>query len=334
MLSKKLVGAALACCLLPVVAVAGPKQITIATQPVGTAMNAVGNAMAEVFVSELGARTTAQPYAGNAVYSPLLNSGDLTLAMTTTYALGLDLAGTENTAPMQELRTVARLWRLPYGYFVHKNSGLKTVSDLKGKRVVVDIRAAVSLKETNEFLLEAGGVSVDEVEQVDVAALPQGVKAAVDGTVDSAPMALPVAMMQEANATVPGGVNFLEITGPNANQEFLSSKAPGLTLVRVKAGTMPGVDVDKTVFALELVLYSSTHETPEHVAEMLNALQKNWPKLQEQFGFLRTVQADQFVDAAAMSAPYHEGAVAHFKSVGQWSDEAEARQQELLSRLK
>lgn len=325
---------ALMCLAAPGAAFAQSNQITIGTQPVGTAFNAVGTAMAQVFVEELGVRATAQPYAGNTVYSPLVNNGELTLALTTTYALGLDAAGTANAPAMSNLRAVARVWRLPYGYMVRKDSGLASIADLKGKRVVVDIRGAASLKETNEFMLAAGGVDVFEVMVVDVASLPQGVQAVVDGTVDATTIAVPTAAVQEANATVSGGVRFLDIAGPNATQAFLSERAPGLTLLEIKGGSMAGVSEDVTLLALETVLYTSAQLSDEEVGRILGALHKRWAGLQGQFPFLNSVQTAGFVDAASMAIPYHQGAVAYFKAAGTWTDEAEARQQELMSKLK
>lgn len=326
-----------ACALLvaaaPQLASAQATQFTIGTNPVGTAFNAVGVALASAVTKHSGVRTTAQPYTGSSVMAPLVNAGELTIGMTTTFGSGRDLRGVDSGTPMENLRVLARMWTLPYGYMVKKNAGFATIADLKGKKVVIDIRGNAALAATNAALLETAGLAVGDVTSVDVASLPQGVSAVEDGSVDATSLALPIAIVQQANATIPGGIQFLDITGPNATQDYLSGIAPGLTLIKIPGGAMAGVDTDITTMGLEVAVYTSTALSDEDAGKILGAIEAEWAELQTQFGFFRRKQPSDFVHAASMAQPYHEGAIAYYKSKGYWNDEAQAKQDMLMSEL-
>lgn len=318
--------------LAPQFANAQATQFTIGTNPVGTAFNAVGTALAQVITKDTGVRTIAQPYTGSSVMAPLVSFDELTIGMTTTYGAGRDFNGEDSGQPLPNLRVLARLWTLPYGYMVTKNSGLETLEQLKGKKVVVDIRGNIALNATNIALLGAGGVTVDDVTPVAIASLPQGVAAVQDGSADATSVGIPIAAVQQANATIPGGIKFLSVTGPNATQAFLDSVAPGLSMITLPAGSMAGVDTDITTMGLECVIYASTSLSDEDAAKILGAIEKAWPELQAQFGFFRSKKPENFVHAASMAQPYHSGAVAYYKSKGYWNDAADAKQDALIAR--
>ena len=45
------------------------------------------------------------------------------------------------------------IWVLPYAYMAKESSGIKTLADLKGKRVVVKFKTNVSLAQANRTIL-------------------------------------------------------------------------------------------------------------------------------------------------------------------------------------
>jgi TRAP transporter TAXI family solute receptor len=334
MLNLKSMAFAALVVLAPQMAAAQANQFTIGTNPVGTAYNAVGTALAQVITKQTGVRTTAQPYTGSSVMAPLVSVNELTIGMTTTFSTGRDFRGENGAPPMQNLRVLARLWTLPYGYMVKKDSGLETLADLKGRKVVVDIRGNSALQATNVALLGAGGLGLDDVNPVTIASLPQGVAAVQDGAADATSVGVPIAVVQQANATIPGGIKFLDVTGPNATQEYLNKVAPGLSMIKLPAGSMAGVDTAITTMGLESVIYASTALSADDAAKILGAIEADWPALQEQFGFFRRKKPADFVHAASMAQPYHDGAVAYYQSKGYWTDEAGAKQDALIAQIK
>ena len=128
------------------------KRITIGSNPAGSAYFLLAGGFAKLFQQKL--RSTAQPHAGSSVYLPLLNKGEITLGLNSSLDSGMAVAGTPPFhSKIKNVRMIARIWILPYAYMVKNSSGIKTLDDLKGKPVTVNVKTNVSLGQTNRTIL-------------------------------------------------------------------------------------------------------------------------------------------------------------------------------------
>ena len=82
-------------------------------------------------------RVTARPYVGPSAFMPLINAGEVTMGLSSMGETNSSYLGLE-TEPMKDIRTVGRIVTMPFAFVVRKDSGINTIADLKGKRVVLD----------------------------------------------------------------------------------------------------------------------------------------------------------------------------------------------------
>lgn len=303
-------------------------RITIGTNPAGTVYHVIGGGLAKVLSEKLGRPATVQPFAGSSVYLPLIVGGEVTMGLSSSLDSSRAYSGALSGTPM-ELRTLARLWPLSYGYMVRADSGIKTIGDLRGKRVVVEIKANDSLSDANRAMLASGGLSETDITAVTIGDLPQGVQGVQQGSIDATAVAVGIPLTREAHASISGGIFYASLTGPNANSEFLGKQFPGLYLMPIKPSpNLPGVAEGTQVSGFDIMLVASA-DMPNAVAtDIVKTLYENWETLQTDYRPLKAGKKE-LLAAPSNTAPYHPAAKAYFKSVGLWGEANEAREASL-----
>ena len=308
-------------------AFAQTRRITIGANPPGTDFFTIGGGLAKLFGDKLGAPAIVQPYAGSSVYLPLIEAGEVVAGISSSLDSGGAYLGKQGRKPMPKLRALARLWPLLYGYIARGDSGLKTVADLKGKRVVMEIKANVALNEANAAVLAAGGLSVADVTPVSVGGLPQGVQALQDKSLDAAAVAVGIAVVREASAAVPGGLRWLSITGPNASTEFLGKTLPGTFLYPVDPTPLDSAVVERTnLMAYDIFMIVSEEMKPDLAKGMLGAIWDAWDQLSQDYPALRRGKREE-MGKPSNTVPYHAAAAEFFKERKVWGAANDAREQ-------
>ncbi len=170
----------------------------------------VNAALAQAIKSELGIEATVQSFGGPSTYLPLFGAGELDMAALVTPDIGDAIRGKGPFEGMAQtsLKLVAPLLPSPVGLMVRADSGIKTIADLKGKRMAWGIPAQASLLPYFEGALANGGVTPKDVELVPVASVRNGVTALTAGQVDATLFALRGGAVVEADAAV-GGIRWL-----------------------------------------------------------------------------------------------------------------------------
>jgi uncharacterized protein len=308
------------------------RRITIGTNPQGTEYYVVGGGLAKMFSEKLGVQSIVQPYAGSSVYLPLIQDGEVTMGLSSSLDSGGAYRGEQGRSPMTKLRALARLWPLPYGYIVRGDSGIRTIADLRGRRVVIDIRANAALADVNRAMLAVGGLADADVRPVTIGGVPQGVQAVVEGTADASPVAVGIPTTREANASVAGGVRYVSLTGPNANDSFLGEKAAGVFAFTVQpAANLPEVPEPVTVSAFDVFLVTSADLSAGDTERLLATLRENFAALQQDYPSLRRGDPAK-LGSATNTVPYHPAAIAFLKAQNLWTGANDAHEQRITRR--
>ena len=101
------------------------------------------------------------------MYLPLLQRGEIALGLNTgidSYVAYRGLPPYENA--MSNLRLLGMMFPLRIMYMVRADSDMRSVEDLRGKRVVIIFRANAALEQLHLGILATGGISVDDVQPV------------------------------------------------------------------------------------------------------------------------------------------------------------------------
>jgi TRAP transporter TAXI family solute receptor len=267
----------------------------------------------------LKVRATAQPHAGSSVYIPLLERGEITLGLNSS----LDSAMARSATPpykqkYEKVRAIARFWVLPYAYIVKANSPIQTMEDLKGKRVMVNVKTNVSLYGANKAMLATAGLEEKDVNNLDSGGVVAGLNAVVEGRADAATAALGMPQLVKAHASTPGGIRVLPL-GSKGTDDFVGSKMRGLRTMTIEpVKRLPMIDKPKLIGAFDSYVNAGSTVTDTDAYLIAKALHSNWAKLQKDYGPLRALKAGDIAPATNVM-PYHPGAIKYYKEAGIWT---------------
>jgi TRAP transporter TAXI family solute receptor len=299
-------------------ALAQAKRVTIGTNPAGSIYYALGGGLAKAITEKMGVQAIVQPYAGSSVYLPLINNGEVTTGLSSTLDSGAAYNGSDGRKPMKDMRSLLRIFSLPYTFMVRADSGLKTVADLKGKKVVMEFKALRGLQPMNEAMILAGGLKLSDITPITVAGLKQGLDAVADKTADATAIAAGIAMVKEVHASIPGGIRYLNITGANANDDFMEKRLPGSAIMELKPNKrMPEVTEPVKIGTYHVYLIAGSKLSNADAEKITGIIIDNWEALQKDYPALRAAKK-QDLSLPANVLPYHPGAIAAFKARNMW----------------
>ena len=173
---------ALACSLavaLPLAAGAAHAQVvSVVTTPAGSFTNSSGAAIAKVLIDHGKLRAIVQAQAANGLDS--VASGTATFGLSNSFDTTFFVEGSryyKEEGPHKNVRTVASLVPYRVGMFVRASSDIKSIADLRGKRVSSGFNAQKTIGTIIEAHLANGGLTYADVQQVPA---PNVVRAAED----------------------------------------------------------------------------------------------------------------------------------------------------------
>lgn len=312
--------AVVAICTLNQPVQAEMKNITIGTNPSGSSFYLIGSGFAKLFQEELGVRSNAQPFAGSSVYLPQISVGDMTLGLASTVDSGLAFSGGAGyPRELGNLRAIANVWSIPYAFITQANSGIVTVEDLRGKRVMGEMPVSQALTEINKAIIASGGLDVSDVNFMTSGGLMDGIAAVVEGRADAAPVATSMPVLLESQAAVDGGLRIVA-NGELGTNEFFSNMISGVgSSVAAENDSRPFIIGDTPIVSYNTLLVGSEELSEDDAYTLAKTLYDNWEKLQKNIGQLRSIPLEE-LPLSSSSIPYHPGAVKFYKEVGLWTE--------------
>jgi TRAP transporter TAXI family solute receptor len=312
-----------------------PRSVIIGGNPPGTAYFAVASGVAKVVSGGAGFQMTVQPHAGTSTMLPLIDTAEMEFGIVNAVDMGLAYRGPgfkiggRNPFPhAPNLRLVMRGSPLLVGLLVRKDSPIKTVHDVKGKRMTGEYPAHLAVWYNMFGHLASAGLGWGDVKVVPVPAVNDGVDALVQGRADVTEHALNAAKTKEADATV--GVRHVSIDCTAEGEARLRKAVPGYYGRVVKAGTATAV-VEDTCFIAYDTYFAGAKGVPDHVVEA--ALRAVWEGV-DQLGPIHPMFKEWTRERAVgadVTIPYHPGAIRFYKERGVWTADMDAVQQKLLA---
>jgi uncharacterized protein len=275
----------------------------IATMQPGTLNHTTGSAIAKVLKEKAGLNVLVQPTAGEITLIPMVGSSEADLGI----ANIADVVGAVMKQP--DLRLIGSVHPLRVAYFARKGAGLKSIADLKGKRVTAGYSAMRTLDTMARALFAAGGFTLGDVQPVLVPNVVRGADDFVSGSADAFMFAFGASKVREVDATV-GGIQALEI--PEAGIEaarkifeygYLSEVEPGPAFI--------GVAQRMKVYTYDNMLFTNAKVKDDIVYKIIETLEKNKADLIPVQPALRDFSAAGL--HKTYDIPYHDGALKYFK---------------------
>jgi uncharacterized protein len=313
-----------------------PASTTVGTNPAGTVFYAVAAGLAKVISTAGSMQSIVQPYTGSSTFMPLLDSGELDFGIINAVETNLGYQGPaklkisgKNPLPhVPNTRLIMRGSPLTVSLVVRKDSPIKTLQDIKGKRVTGEYPANIAIWFHIYTELANGGLTWDDVKVVPVPAVNDGVDALVQGRADVSNHAMNAAKIKEADAAV--GVRFLSLDCSAQGEARVRKAVPGYYLTTLKSGSFTGIIGDTCVLAYDIYWLGHKGLANDVVSHSLKAVWDNidkLPPLNPQFQEWTRERAA----SADVTVPYHPAAVQFYREKNLWNTKMDDAQKRLLA---
>ena len=313
-----------------------PRSVTVAANPPGTVFYALASGMAKVVSEGAPFQMVVQPYTGTSTFLPLLNTGEIDFAVNNAVDMALSYQGPERLkiggrnpfAHTPNVRLVMRGSVLMVGLLARKDSGIRTIYDVKGKRLTGEYPAQLSNWYNLFAFLATASMTWNDVKVVPVPAVNEGVDALVQGRADVAMHALNSAKIREADAAV--GVRHVSLDCSPEGEKRLRNAVPGYYPRWLKPGQALAIVEDTCVNAYDIYLTSHKAAPDKVVNTVLKGVWDNIEKLPPFHPSFREWTRERAV-TPEVTIPYHPAAIPFYKERGLWSAKMDEAQRNLLA---
>jgi TRAP transporter TAXI family solute receptor len=280
-----------------------------ATLPPGSLNHTTASAIAKVLKEKAGLNVLVQPTAGDTAILPMVNRGEAEIGISNTLEVADAIEGTAKIGKQANIRLIGSPHTFRGGFWVRKDSPMKTVADLKGKKVPLGYSAMLTIDKLSRAVLATGGLTEKDVVPVLVPNVVRGADDFASGAADTFTFAFGAPKIREVDATV-GGIRLLEMPAsglPAAKKIFshgyLTKAQPGPFFV--------GVFQPMDVYAWDNLLITSDKVSDDFIYKVIDTLVKNKDDLVAVQPALRELSAAGLYKDYGL--PYHPGALKYFK---------------------
>jgi uncharacterized protein len=229
-----------------------------------------------------------------------------------------------------EMRTIMLGSPISLTLVTRKDSGIGSVAELKGKRVVANYGQFVGSTLTARSVLANAGLTVDDISMVSASSYTEGVRAVIEGRADAAVGSIGSGILQELDASV--GAKLLEIDPSPEAMARTQDVGSAFVAQLVKKGPV-GIDQDTYTLSYSTTIYARPDIDNAQVETFINTIWNHHQELPKIHRSLATWTPDRFASVEAV-VPYHPAAIKFYKERGVWSEALDARQAELLQERK
>lgn len=311
--------------LLPVVLLIGcskgtnasrPKFISMGTAPVGGAFTVVGQAICDVLNQHKGTidwKLSPKGTKGSQENIRRLQQGELELGMSNAAISYFAVRGEAGWNEKYDIRAIATLAPNVAMFITRADSGIQSITDLKGKRVITGPAGAGFQMFVEPILLEHG-VAWDDITSLNATQV-DSVDQLADGSADAAFLggAIPTSSISQAASTF--DIHFLPFD-PVARQSLIDKYAFFHTAT-IPAGVYKGLDDDflgLNVGSMHLI--TSASQDDSLIYEITKAIWENREEIAEQHPAGKAINPKNVVTDTGVD--YHPGAIRFYTEIGVW----------------
>jgi len=276
-----------------------------------------GAAIAKV-AADGGLNLRVKPFGGTSAYVPGVNAGEqqfgLANELETHYAVTGDVIYKGKQQP--NLRVVAILTPLYSVFFVAKDSPIKAIADLKGKRVPSGFASQRVIDVLTKGGLANGNLSYADVQSVPVPNVVGGASEFEQGKADMFLFALGSGKVAEVNAKIP--LRVLPIDHSKEAMARLRKFIPVAYATELKpAKGRAGLDVPTWAYAYDYLVLANDKVADDAVYKLTKLLHDHKAELAANFGALNGFDPKR-MNKDMGPVKFHSGAIKYYKEIGEW----------------
>lgn len=290
--------------------------LSMGTAPIGGAFNPVGNALSETLNEHRGEnnwKVQAKGTKGSQENIRRLAKGELQLGLSNAAITYFAVRGGAGWDQKYEMRSVVTMAPNVALFITRRDSGIQTIADLKGKRVICG-PAGAGFEMFVAPILNAHGLTFD-----DFTKLNDNQSGAVDklgdGNADAAFLggAVPTGSIQQACSQY--DIHFIPFD-PEARQRLID-EYPFFHPVTIPGGTYSDLKEDFEALNVgSMHLITSADANEERIYQVAKTLWEN----RESIGHPAAKFINEENAARYAGTEFHPGAVRFYKEIGIWPD--------------
>lgn len=283
--------------------VASAQTYGIATMQPGTLSHTSGSAIAKVLKEKGGLNALVQPTAGESTLIPMVSHAEVDIGIANIF----EVENAKRTNP--DARLIGSLHALRGAFWVRKDTTMKTIADLKGKKVVMGFSAMRTIDPMMRAILAAGGLSESDIRPVLVPNVIRGADDFTSGAADMFFFAFGAPKVREVDASV-GGIRALEIpeSGMAAAKKILPQ---GYLTLATPGPFFIGVEKPMGIYTWDNMIFTNAKVKDEVIYKIIDTMEKNKADLIAIQPALREFSAAGLYKN--YDIPYHPGALKYFK---------------------
>lgn len=297
-------------------AAASAQTVAVGSNPQGSAAYATAAAIAKVVSEESDLRMRVVPQGGPVVTIPLVNAGELEFSVSNSIPVFFAQRGGAmfKDKPQPGVKMVAALYNLNVGFLVRSDSDIKTLEDLKGRKVSTEFTKQRVLHVMQNSILATVGLSSKDLDGVPVPSGIRGVDDLVAGKVDAALFSVGSGAVLKADASL-GGIRFIPVPTSDDAQAALVAKAPGSYIEELQpTDNRAGISEPIGAFAGPFLLLAGDNTPEDTVYAVTKLVHENSAALGAAAPQLANF--DPAGMAPDLKIEMHPGAVRFYKEIG------------------
>jgi hypothetical protein len=264
---------------------------------------------------EHGIRCSVESTGGSIYNLNTIRSGELDMGVVQSDWQHHAFNGTsqfEEAGPNKELRAVFSVHPEPFTVVARADSGIKTFTDLKGKRVNIG-NPGSGQRGTMEVLMATLGWTKSDFSLASELKSAEQSKALCDNKIDAMVFTVghPSGSIKEATTTC--DTVLVSVTGPEV--EKLVSENAYYRMATIPGGMYRGNDEDVQTFGVGATFVSSTNAPADTVYQVVKAVFENFDDFRKLHPAFDVLKKEEMVKDG-LSAPLHDGAMKYYKEAG------------------
>ncbi|MBQ3966250.1 MAG: TAXI family TRAP transporter solute-binding subunit [Treponema sp.] len=288
------------------------KNFILATGGTSGTYYPFGGAIANIWNSNIeGMNVTAQSTGASAENLRLISREEAEFAIVQNDVMDYAYNGTDMfSQALPNLATIGTLYPEVVQIAASKSSGIKSIADLRGKRVSIG-DAGSGVEFNAKQILEGYGITFEDIQKNNLS-FKESAEGIQNGTLDACfvTAGVPNSALQELAFTA--GLVLIPVSGAEADKIVNSYNFYTKTVI--PAGTYNGTDTDTEALAIKATLAVNANLDENVVYEMTKALFENLESLGTAHAKGKEVSAEAAV--TGVSVPFHPGAIKYFSEKG------------------
>ncbi len=288
------------------------KNFILATGGTSGTYYPFGGAIANIWNSNIeGMNVTAQSTGASAENLRLISREEAEFAIVQNDVMDYAYNGTDMfSQALPNLATIGTLYPEVVQIAASKSSGIKSIADLRGKRVSIG-DAGSGVEFNAKQILEGYGITFEDIQKNNLS-FKESAEGIQNGTLDACfvTAGVPNSALQELAFTA--GLVLIPVSGAEADKIVNSYNFYTKTVI--PAGTYNGTDTDTEALAIKATLAVNANLDENIVYEMTKALFENLESLGTAHAKGKEVSAEAAV--TGVSVPFHPGAIKYFSEKG------------------